>query len=222
MAGDHPKYWRALTRRPAGRRVLFNSALADKPSQPHPFVLVLFFLVARVFGYEDALEAVMTGVQNEPFLTGAHPTSHRVLPGRRFDFIKQERRVPSPSSSAPAEMSSALQEVHQSPSMYLKCQTHARRWSIRAGLRISQSCWRRPLTCLSDGSTQLSGRFSGFSDNSEFSQQIRSLCPFFSPPTVVTVSSQCGGRIASDVTAHPRGMSSCARPSRQPWLQTCT
>ena len=34
----------------------------------------------------------------------------------------------------------AQEELDQNPSTYLKCQTHARRWSIRAGLRTSQSC----------------------------------------------------------------------------------
>ena len=38
-------------------------------SQSRPFVLVFFFLVARVFGFVDALEAVMTATQKELFLT---------------------------------------------------------------------------------------------------------------------------------------------------------
>ena len=56
----------------------FNLALAGKLSQSRPFVLVLLFFVARVCGYVDALEAVTTATQKEPFLMDADPTSHRV------------------------------------------------------------------------------------------------------------------------------------------------
>ena len=78
LAGDQPKNWRgpsqvlASTDPTNGKPPYpLNPVFADKPSQSRPFVLVFFFLVARVFGYVDALEAVMTAAQKEPFLTDA-------------------------------------------------------------------------------------------------------------------------------------------------------
>ena len=78
LAGDQPKNWRgpsqvlASTNPTTGKPPYpLNPVFADKPSQSRPFVLVFFFLVARVFGYVDALEVVMTAAQKEPFLTDA-------------------------------------------------------------------------------------------------------------------------------------------------------
>ena len=58
-SGDHqPDVWQAA--------VFFSS-------QSRPFVLVFFFLVARAFGFVDALEAVMTATQKESLPYGRRP-----------------------------------------------------------------------------------------------------------------------------------------------------
>ena len=81
LAGDHPKNWRARNQTTGGRPTLvlagtnptterssysFNPVFADKPSQSHPFVLMLFFLVAGAFGCVDALGVVRLVAQKEP------------------------------------------------------------------------------------------------------------------------------------------------------------
>ena len=83
--GFQLKFCQEPTRRMAVRRTILtwrspasSLSLARKLSQSRPFVLVLLILVARVCGYVDALEAVTTATQKEPFLMDADPTSHRV------------------------------------------------------------------------------------------------------------------------------------------------